>query len=104
MTLGTDLLVGAARPARRAATLGVWLDRQSVFSWLMMTPPLLFLAALVGYPFLYGILLSLQDRPVAHAGTFVGFKNFATDLRDPIFWQVAGNTFIYTAVATLLKM
>ena len=39
-----------------------WLDREPVFSWLMMAPPLLFLAALVGYPFCYGILLSLQDR------------------------------------------
>jgi len=70
----------------------------------MMAPPLLFLAALVGYPFCYGILLSLQDRPVAHAGTFIGLKNFATNLNDPIFWKVSANTFLYTAAATLLKM
>src|SRR5271165_2833542 len=70
----------------------------------MMAPPLLFLAALVGYPFCYGILLSLQDRPVAHSGTFVGLKNFATNFNDPIFWKVAFNTFFYTTVATLLKM
>ena len=69
-----------------------------------MAPPLLFLAALVGYPFCYGILLSLQDRPVAHPGTFVGLKNFATNIADPIFWRVAVNTFVYTGVATLLKM
>ncbi len=92
MTLGTDLLVGTTRPARRTASLGIWLDRQSVFSWLMMAPPLLFLAALVGYPFSYGILLSLQDRPVAHVGTFVGLKNFITNFNDPIFWRVAINT------------
>ena len=104
MSVRSEPLVGAVRPARRAVTLGAWLDRQSVFSWLMMAPPLLFLAALVGYPFCYGILLSLQDRPVAHAGTFVGLKNFATNFNDPIFWRVALNTFVYTAVATLLKM
>ena len=104
MSVRSEPLVTAARPARRAATLGVWLDRQSVFSWLMMAPPLLFLAALVGYPFCYGILLSLQDRPVAHPGTFVGVKNFATNFHDPIFWRVALNTFVYTAVATVLKM
>ena len=104
MSVRSEPLVGAVRPARRAATLGAWLDRQSVFSWLMMAPPLLFLAALVGYPFCYGILLSLQDRPVAHPGTFVGLKTFATNLHDPIFWRVAFNTFVYTAVATLLKM
>ena len=104
MSVRSEPFVGAARPARRTATLAGWLDRQSVFSWPMMAPPLLFLAALVGYPFCYGILLSLQDRPVAHAGTFVGLKNFATNLHDPLFWRVALNTFVYTAVATLLKM
>jgi multiple sugar transport system permease protein len=104
MSVRSEPFVGAARPVRRAATLGLWLDRQSVFSWLMMAPPLLFLAALVGYPFCYGILLSLQDRPVAHAGTFVGLKNFATNFNDPLFWRAALNTFVYTLVATLLKM
>jgi multiple sugar transport system permease protein len=104
MTLRSEPLVAVARPVRRAASLGVWLDRQSVFSWLMMAPPLLFLAALVGYPFCYGILLSLQDRPVAHVGTFVGLKNFLTDFKDTIFWRVTLNTFVYTAIATLLKM
>jgi len=86
------------------ASLSGWLDRESVFSWLMMGPPLLFLAALVGYPFCYGILLSLQDRPVAHAGTFVGLKNFVTNFNDPVFWKVTANTFVYTIAATLLKM
>ena len=104
MTLGTDLLVETARPRYRTASLAIWLDRQSVFSWLMMAPPLLFLAALVGYPFCYGILLSLQDRPVAHVGTFVGLKNFITNFNDPIFWRVTLNTFVYTAIATVLKM
>src|SRR6201987_4195355 len=104
MTIASERLPVLAHAARRRARLSVLLDRQSVFSWLMMAPPLAFLAALVGYPFFYGILLSLQDRPVAHAGTFVGLKNFATDLHDAIFWQVAINTFVYTGVATLLKM
>ena len=96
------LVIGSA--ARRRSTLAALLDRQSVFSWLIMAPPLLFLAALVGYPFLYGILLSLQHRTVGHAGTFVGLKNFATNLRDPVFWQVAANTFVYTGAATVLKV
>lgn len=104
MSARSEPLLAAARPARRGAPIGLWFDRQSVFSWLMMAPPLLFLAALVGYPFCYGILLSLQDRPVAHPGTFVGLKNFATNIADPIFWRVVVNTFVYTGVATLLKM
>src|SRR5882762_8465897 len=104
MTIASERLLVPARAAPKRASLAVVLDRQSVFSWLMMALPLAFLAALVGYPLCYGILLSLQDRPVAHAGTFVGLKNFVTDVHDPVFWRVAINTFIYTGVATLLKM
>src|SRR5207237_10634554 len=104
MTLASERLLVPARAARRRVPLAVLLDRQSVFSWLMMALPLAFLAALVGYPFFYGILLSLQNRPVAQAGTFVGLKNFIADAHDPVFWRVAFNTFIYTGVATLLKM
>jgi len=104
MTIASERLLVPARAERKRAPLAVVLDRESVFSWLMMALPLAFLAALVGYPFCYGILLSLQDRPVAHTGAFVGLKNFITDAHDPVFWRVAINTFIYTGVATLLKM
>src|SRR5499433_4537082 len=103
MTIASERLLVPARAARRRVPLSVLLDRQSVFSWLMMAAPLAFLAALVGYPFFYGIILSLEDRPVAHAGTFVGLKNFITNFNDPIFWKVTANTFIYTAAATVLK-
>jgi multiple sugar transport system permease protein len=81
-----------------------WLDREAAFSWLMMAMPLVFLFALVGYPFVYGIYLSLQNRPVAQPGIFVGFQNFVEEARDPVFWQVTRNTFVYTGVATALKM
>ena len=79
-------------------------EREGVFSWVMLAPGVLFLLAFVAYPFFYGILLSLQARPVARTGTFIGLQNFIADLRDPIFWQVTINTFVYTGVATLLKM
>ncbi|HET7888891.1 MAG TPA: sugar ABC transporter permease [Bradyrhizobium sp.] len=92
------------RPFALGRAIGQWLDREAVFSWLMMALPLIFLFALVGYPFVYGIFLSLENRPVAQPGVFVGLRNFIEDARDPVFWQVAGNTFIYTAVATVLKM
>src|SRR5690242_17289222 len=98
------ITAGTARAARRPASLSGWLDREAVFSWLMMALPLLFLAAFVGYPFFYGILLSLEDRPVAQPGTFVGLKNFIADFHDPIFWRVATTTFFYTFAATILKM
>ncbi len=92
-------------PRRRVLpALRNWSEREDVFSWLMILPPMAFLVALVGYPFVYGIWLSLENRPVAQSGTFIGLGNFFADFHDPTFWQVVQNTFVYTGAATLLKM
>ena len=104
MSIRSEPLVRVALPPRRAFSLAGWLDREAVFGWLMMGLPLMFLAALVGYPLVYGVLLSLQDRVIGKPGHFVGLKNFITNFHDPVFWRVAVNTFIYTIAATLLKM
>ncbi len=101
--------VARASLAGRATSRRSLLERESVFSWVMLAPGVLFLLAFVAYPFLYGIFLSLQDRRVASAGTFVGLANFVAQTQDAVFcdavfWQVTRNTFIYTIVATLLKM
>ena len=99
-----ESLAPALLRRRPAFSLGRWLEREGVFSWLMVALPVAFLAALVGYPFFYGIWISLQNRPVAQPGVFVGLANFVADWHDPVFRQVAVNTVVYTAVATLLKM
>jgi multiple sugar transport system permease protein len=93
-----DLLMPRHLPRRR------WIKDDTAFSCAMVALPMLFLFAFVGYPFFYGIYLSLQDRAVARTGTFIGLANFVADARDPVFWQVARNTFVYTIAATLLKM
>ena len=95
-----------ARPAplvRRPFTLPA-LEREGLFSWLMLAPGVLFLLAFVAYPFFYGIFLSLEHRPVARAGTFVGLANFISLFDDAVFWQVTRNTFVYVTVTTVLKM
>jgi multiple sugar transport system permease protein len=89
---------------RPAFSFRRWTEREGVFSWLMVIPPVLFLVALVGYPFVYGIWLSLEERPVAKPGVFIGLSNFIGLVHDPVFWQVAQNTFVYTIAATVLKM
>ena len=98
-------VLAPALPRRRPAfSLGRWVERESVFAWLMVALPIAFLVALVGYPFFYGIWISLQDRPVAKPGVFVGLENFVRAWHDPVFRQVAVNTVFYTVAATLLKM
>jgi multiple sugar transport system permease protein len=100
----------AARPAPQAVRaprsfpLREWLEREAVFSWLMLTPPLLFLLAFLGYPFCYGVYLTFVSRPVAQPATFVGLGNFDKLWDDPIFWQAVWNTFRFTGAATVLKL
>jgi multiple sugar transport system permease protein len=81
-----------------------FIEREGIFSWLMLAPGVLYLLAFVAYPFFYGIFLSLQDRPVARTGVFIGFANFVTLANDAVFWQVTRNMFVYTIVTTILKL
>src|SRR5215510_3832103 len=90
----------AGRPVTRRGAL----EREGVFSWIMLAPGVLFLLAFVAYPFFYGIFLSLEERRVASPGVFVGLANFGVLLHDAVFWKITANTFVYTAVTTVLKM
>jgi len=81
-----------------------FIEREGIFSWLMLAPGVLYLLGFVAYPFFYGIFLSLQDRPVARTGVFIGLGNFVTLANDAVFWQVTRNMFIYTIVTTILKL
>src|SRR5436190_8751804 len=104
MAVGPASIARPAPATGRPLALRRILEREGVFSWVMLTPGVLFLLAFVAYPFFYGIFLSMQDRRVASAGTFVGLANFTAQMQDPVFWQVTRNTFVYTIVATALKM
>ena len=71
-----------ARPAARASRR--WLEREGVFSWLMLAPPACSSCwRWSAIPFFYGIWLSLQDRPVAKPGAFVGLGNFVDRCARP---------------------
>ena len=104
MAVGPATLARPAPVEGRPVTLRGLLEREGVFSWLMLAPGVLFLLAFVAYPFFYGIFLSLQDRRVASEGVFVGLANFRTLVRDAVFWQVTGNTLKYVAITTVLKL
>ena len=104
MAVGPASIARPAPLAGRTMSRRSWLEREAVFSWVMLTPGVLFLLAFVAYPFFYGIFLSLQERRVAASGTFVGLANFLALSHDAVFWQVTRNTFIYTIVTTVLKM
>src|SRR5262245_30489971 len=104
MAVRPEPLARPAPVAGRPLSLRAVIEREGAFSWLMLGPGVLFLLGFVAYPFFYGIFLSLQDRPVARTGVFVGLANFVTLAHDAVFWQTTRNMFIYTAVTTVFKL
>src|SRR5262245_51375908 len=104
MAVGPATIARPAPMAGRAATSRRLLEREGLFSWIMLAPGVLFLLAFVAYPFFYGIFLSLQDRRVASQGIFVGLANFQTLAHDPVFWQVTRHPFMNGVVAKIMKL
>ncbi|HET8625871.1 MAG TPA: sugar ABC transporter permease [Thermomicrobiales bacterium] len=92
-----------AYPGRRAQAAAL-LERENILAYLLLTPAVLTLLIFVAYPFCYGIWLSLTDARIGVAGAFVGIRNFADLLHDPIFRTTAKNTFIYTGATEVFKL
>ena len=66
---------------------------------------LILLLALTIFPLLYSLVLSFHDWNLVKPGPwkFVGFQNYWEILRDPVFWRVIINTFIFTISAVFLE-
>ena len=104
MTVAENARRTAAGTAHRRRTFAEWLDREDVLGYLLLMPVVIVLGIFVGYPFLYGVWLSLTDTTIVSAGTFIGLDNFVRLLSNSIFLQAASNSFVYTGITTVLKL
>src|SRR5207245_266632 len=93
----------AARP-RRVAFLRVNRYQEQLLGYALIAPVALFLTALVAYPFLSAIYLSLTEKIVGYPAHFVGLKNYATLLESGRFRAVAWNSFVFTAASIAVKL
>ncbi len=82
--------------------------RNTTLPFAFVAPALFFLAAVLGWPLLQAVWLSLQDVGVIGSqGRFVGLANYAAVLGDGRFWRallrslvwVAGNAAVQTLAA-----
>jgi multiple sugar transport system permease protein len=78
--------------------------REWLFAFLLLLPALTMLGLFVAYPFVRGIWLSVLNSTLGHEGDYVGLQNYVKLWHDSIFQRTAQNTFIYTAIATVLKL
>lgn len=78
-------------------------DNKRVLSAFMISPAIIYIAALVGFPFVLAILYSLSDATTGDPSLdFVGLKNFIAVVQDPVFRKSLKNTFIFTFVSQAL--
>jgi len=69
----------------------------------MLLPAVVFIAALVGIPFLLAIVYSVTDVKVGSEEIhFVGFRNFVDVLSNPAFRRALRNSFVFTISSQVL--
>ena len=71
----------------------------------MLAPAVLYIAVLVGCPFLLAVFLSLTNSSAGSLEfSFVGLQNFRNVIASPVFQRALRNTFVFTFVSQLTVM
>ena len=72
---------------------------------LFLSPTLVIFGVFVLFPVVFSFYLSFQQWNMFSSGaTFVGLANYAQIIRNPEFWMVLKNTFVYTLGTVPLNM
>ena len=93
---------GLAQPGR-LARVREWWEQEQVFGYGLILPALVLIVGLVAYPFGMAIYFSLSDYWVGSPGSFVGLQNFRDVVANEIFQRTVYNSFVFTAIAVVLK-
>lgn len=91
---------GTATIARRGGNL---LDSERFLAIGGIVPAVLYIIALVGFPFVLAVLMAFSDVTVGDPSLdFVGLATFRQVFNDPVFWTSLQNTVIFTLVSNAL--
>ena len=92
---GGDAAAARARPGIR--------DRQGLLAKILIAPAVLYIVAMVGFPFVLAVLYSLSDVSTGDPTLrMVGFRNFRLILEDSVFRLSLKNTFIFAFGSQIL--
>jgi multiple sugar transport system permease protein len=91
-------------PAPRARHIR-FLDDRFWLGRLMLAPTVVYIVALVGFPFVLAIVYSLSDVTVGSQSLhFVGLANFRQLVDSPTFWVAIKNTVLFTVVSQVVVL
>jgi multiple sugar transport system permease protein len=78
-------------------------DREGLLGTLFLVPAVVYIAALIGLPFILAIMFSLTDVTVGDTSLdFVGLANFRRIIRTPQFQRALRNSFVFTLIAQFI--
>jgi multiple sugar transport system permease protein len=72
--------------------------------WPFVVPALVVVLAIIIFPWLFTIWMSLNEWKVGSPTTFVGLANYLRLPNDPRFVEAVGHTIFYTALSVLLPL
>ena len=84
--------------------LGRWLDNRNVLGALFMLPAAAILIVFLTYPLGLGVWLGFTDAKIGRGGGWIGLENYAWLWEDSVFRLSIFNTFLYTIVASVIKI
>ena len=78
-------------------------DNPRFLAGVFMSPAVIYIIALVGFPFVLAIIYSFTDISTGNPElNFVGLETFRRVLADPVFREALWNTFLFAVIANLL--
>ena len=87
----------------RVRRMSFLLDNEKFLGALMISPAVIYVLALVGYPLVLAFAFSLSDISVGSVDyDFVGFSTFKSIMEEPEFWIALKNTILFTFISMLI--
>ncbi len=81
--------------------------QRAMEGYAFIMPGVIYIVAILGYPLIYNVILSLKDTNVKNfaSGTskFVGLQNYQELFKDPTFLLVFKNTIIFTIACLIVQ-
>src|SRR3954453_8946215 len=72
--------------------------------WPFVVPALVVVLAIIIFPWVFTIWMSLNEWKVGSPTTFVGIANYLRLTGDPRFIEAAGHTLVYTVLSVVLPL
>ncbi len=102
MAVGVEERLAQGLPVARVRRRGF--RAQSLIPYVLVSPALLYMLGLLGYPFFLALYFSLSNASVQESvGKFVGLQNYANVIGDAQFQKALLNSFIFTFGSGVVK-